>query len=205
MSERRIFEASEVRAKAKTRTIAGRAARYNNPAKINSPHGEFIEVLARGAFRSALQRGDDAACLFNHDANPILGRVSAGTLRMSEDDNGLNFECDLPGSAEDILESIERGDVRNMSFSFGETDEDWDKIQETDPEDRGRKTYRRRTIRNIKQLFDVSPVVYPAYSNTSVSARCENHSEIFIPEIVVAEPKASADTVARRRELFLTL
>jgi uncharacterized protein len=72
----------------------------------------------------------------------------------------LRFACDLPDSraAHDIHESIKRGDISEYSFAFRAVADRWT--------DAGKK----RELRDV-DLFDVSPVTYPAYSATSVSAR----------------------------------
>jgi len=135
--------------------LIGYAAVFN---EITTIGGLFRERIAPGAFRRAAA-SDDCRCLFNHDANQILGRTSSGTLRLWEDDRGLRYCCDLPTWATAIAESVSRGDVSQSSFAFQVQDEDWDF---TGP-------LPLRTIRSAR-LFDVSPVTYPAYDATTVSA-----------------------------------
>ena len=64
------------------RTVSGYAALYNSESE---DLGGFREVIAPGAFRSVLQKSPDVILNFNHDANYILGRTSAGTLQLRED------------------------------------------------------------------------------------------------------------------------
>ena len=101
----------------------------------------------------------------NHDANNILGRTSAGTLRREATDKGLKCDCDLPNTTAglDTYESIQRGDINGCSFAFNldEDDQQWSK--------EGRSVV--PTIRDFKSLLDVSVFTYPAYPNTSVDAR----------------------------------
>ena len=126
--------------------------------------GGFREKIARGAFSKALERGDDVRALFNHDPNYVLGRTKAGTLELTEDENGLRFRVQLPsdiGWARDLYRSVQRGDISQCSFAFMVEDEDWARGQSGDE----------RTIRSAR-LFDVSIVTYPAYEATSVQARC---------------------------------
>lgn len=142
--------------------IKGYAAVFN---KDSENLGGFVERIAPGAFRKALKTSDTRA-LFNHDANMPLGRVSAGTLRLKEDDKGLAMEIDPPDTqyARDLMVSIERRDVREQSFGFIIA-EGGDKWTDTD------KTIAKRTINEISEVFDVSPVTFPAYPDTSVALR----------------------------------
>lgn len=143
------------------RTIRGHAAVFN---QLSEDLGGFREQIAPGAFAEALEK-DDVRALFNHDPNFILGRNVAKTLRLSEDARGLAIEIDPPDTqaARDLLVSMERGDVTQMSFGFSVRPggQDWAK------DDEG------RTIRTLKKLrlYDVSPVVFPAYPQTDVAVR----------------------------------
>lgn len=131
--------------------------------------GGFRERIARGAFTQALTRGDDVRALFNHDANYVLGRTTAGTLRLSEDDHGLRFEVDAPdvGWVRDLRESVKRGDINQCSFQFTVDKESWDESDKLNVV---------RTLEDVR-LYDVSLVTYPAYAATSASARSLKRDE----------------------------
>jgi HK97 family phage prohead protease len=159
--EKRIFdgkiETRQVDGK-DTRVLVGNAAVFNrNSEKL----GFFIERILPGAFDQVVN--DDVRALFNHDPNLILGRNKAGTLRMNITDEGLAYEIDLPDTqtARDLAHSIERGDVSQSSFAFQVGEDRW--INEGDDEV--------REIVKVNRLFDVSPVTYPAYPDTSVAKR----------------------------------
>lgn len=141
--------------------IAGHAALFD---AISEDLGGFRERIRPGAFAASLA-GDDVRALFNHDPNVILGRNRAGTLRLAEDAQGLAIEIDPPDTqgARDLLVSIARGDVSQMSFGFAvNTDgQVWEKDAQ------GRVL---RTLTSVR-LFDVSPVVFPAYPDTAVAVR----------------------------------
>jgi len=124
--------------------------------------GNYWERIERGAFKDALER-DDVRALFNHDDGQLLGRSSAGTLRMHEDENGLAVEIDLPNTqlGDDVLELVKRGDITGMSFGFVPGEEDWET----------RSGEQVRIHRSIGTLIDVSPVTFPAYPGTDVSVR----------------------------------
>src|SRR5690348_4112068 len=82
----------------KSRRIGGYAAKYritSNPIPSRDG-GKFIEMLEHGAFNDALASRDlDCVCLQQHDPQKVLGRTKSGTLRLSSDEIGLKFECDL--------------------------------------------------------------------------------------------------------------
>ena len=113
------------------------------------------ERISIPAFDSALER-DDIRSLFNHDPNFVLGRKSAGTLRLSVDDIGLRYEVDLPDSRQDVAEAISRGDVTGSSFWFKPTKESESR------DDEGNIIY---TIENL-EFREVGPVTFPAYEAT---------------------------------------
>jgi uncharacterized protein len=167
--ETRFTSATEVRS-AGPKRIAGRAASYGSRAEIKTKDGSsFQETIKRGAFDRILASNPDVVCLFNHNSDHVLGRTSAGTLRLEADDQGLDFECDLPNSqyARDLHESIQRRDIAGCSFAFllDPDDDEW--------EQEGRTIV--RSIKNFKQLIDVSCVTHPAYNDTSISARYSQH------------------------------
>lgn len=148
--------------------IRGMAALTNS---LSRDLGGFVERIAPGAFDEALERSDVRA-LFNHDPNMILGR-SGATLTLRATDEGLEYEIpDLPKSRADVLEAIERGDVTGNSFAFtvAEDGDTWEKQDDQVV----------RTITRFAELFDVGPVTYPAYPETTVSARSlERVSELL--------------------------
>tara|TARA_X000001316_G_scaffold11358_1_gene4124 strand:- start:1276 stop:1899 length:624 start_codon:yes stop_codon:yes gene_type:complete len=131
----------------------------------------FTEVIDRNAFSNT--NFSEARALFNHDPNYVLGSVKAGTLRLSVDERGLKYEIDMPSSStiNDLVgEPIKRGDINQSSFAFTlrynskEPYERWERGKDKD----------KRTLLDIAEVFDVSPVTYPAYKQTTVSARSYN-------------------------------
>jgi len=162
--ERRYAGAPELReVEGKSPVIAGYAAVFNREAVIG---GWFREMIAPGAFTRAIAEKQDVRGLFNHDPNMILGRTEAGTLRLSEDEHGLAYEIDPADTqlGRDLVTSIRRGDVTQSSFAFTIR-----KQEITEPDGDG-KELALRVIRDV-DLYDVSPVTYPAYENTEVSVR----------------------------------
>ncbi|MDQ3730306.1 MAG: HK97 family phage prohead protease [Actinomycetota bacterium] len=127
--------------------------------------GGFTEEIQRGAFRRALADDDDVRFLVNHDKNRLLARTSSGTMKLSEDPKGLHVRAELaPTSyAKDLRVLLERGDMREMSFGFkvGKGNDAWSE----------REGQVVRTVRSFERIFDVGPVTFPAYAETSASVR----------------------------------
>ncbi len=158
--ELRSFALSEFRMDSENEhpKMRGHAAIFDS---LSEDLGGFREKIAPGAFAKSLQNADIRA-LFNHDSNIVLGRNKSGTLRLEEDSAGLAIEIDPPDTqaARDLIVSMQRGDINQMSFGFRVIT---DKVEKLDGE----------WIRTLTEvdLFDVSPVTYPAYSLPSFSYR----------------------------------
>jgi len=131
-------------------TITGHAAVFN---QLSSDLGGFREIIAPDAFSNVLN--DDVRALVNHDPNLLLGRTTSGTLRLEQTNEGLQYSFDVPDTTygRDLIISMERGDITQSSFAFTIEDDSWETTDEGEV----------RTINKVKQLYDVSPVTYPAY------------------------------------------
>jgi len=169
--------------------IMGHAAVFNQWADIG---GMFREKIVPGAFARAIG-SQDVRALFNHDPNIVLGRNRAKptpTLSLSEDATGLRYEVIPPDTqaARDLLVSIERGDVSQGSFGFSAspTGQNWDWNADI-PE---------RTLTDVN-LYDVSPVTFPAYEGTDVAVRqIEAWRKAFPPGVTIPQ-----NNTALRRQL----
>lgn len=139
--------------------ISGYAATFNS----DSNDLGFIEEIDPGAFDRTLANRADVRCLYNHDPNLLLGRSSAGTLRLRVDSRGLYYECDVNDADPDALSAlakVRRGDCSGSSFSFQTIRDQWD-WNSSPP---------RRRLLEV-DLLDVSPVTFPAYPSTTALAR----------------------------------
>lgn len=141
--------------------IRGYAANYEQRTQIF----DFYEEIAPGAFRAVLESDPDVVGLLNHDNNQVLGRTSAGTMTLREDENGLFYEISINEDDREAMNTyakVARGDIKQSSFAFTVKAEQW-----TEQDD----DYPVRRITEVGQLFDVSPVTYPAYPTTSAAVR----------------------------------
>ena len=143
--------------------LRGLAVVYNRKS-VNL--GGFNEIIKPGAFDKLLKRNDlDVVALFNHDANNVLARTPK-TLQMKDTKDGLFVEIDLPDTdlGRSVHQAVERGDIKGQSFSFAGVEDEWN------------NDFTERTITSIGNLFDVGPVTFPAYPDTTVAARCKQEA-----------------------------
>lgn len=140
--------------------IFGYGALYDSPTMM----GWYEESIAPGAFDDVLK--DDVRALFNHDPNFILARTTSGTLTIGVDDKGLWYRYTTPDRsyAKDLQDAIESGDVSQSSFAFRTKSQEWTYAQNPGEIDK-------RRITKFERLYDVSPVTYPAYADTTVAKR----------------------------------
>lgn len=133
----------------------------------------FREMIAKGSCAESIGT-DDIRCLFNHDPNIVLGRNTAGTLSLAEDEKGVRCEVVLPDTtdAQNLKVLVQRGDINQGSFSFKCLKESWDYDQDPPV----------RTLTKV-QLFDVSVVTYPAYPATTVGVRSKVPTKVPKPRM----------------------
>jgi len=142
----------------KIKSIVGYPIVYNK----DSEDMGFVERIAPGAAKKALKRSDVRA-LKNHDPNLIFGRQGVNlTLRDTAD--GLYYEATPINTRNfsDIAEEIDAGLLTGQSFGFTILNDEWEGLDSDSP---------KRTITEIGQIFDVGPVTFPAYTDTSVALR----------------------------------
>ncbi len=155
---------------------------------------DAFERIMPGAFDAAVK--GDVRSLFNHDPNIVLGRSSgdAATLRLTVDSTGLRYDVEPPDTQlvrDQVLAPIRRGDVSGSSFMFRPVRVKWGE------EDRDGRTVEIRELHEV-ELFEVGPVVFPAYSATTSDVRAARSDM----DLVRAENRAWRDSeefAARQR------
>lgn len=142
------------------KVVEGYFAVFNEIYQVWS---DVTESIAPGAFSDSLD--GDIRALYNHNADQILGRTSAGTLTLKEDEKGLWGQIKInerDTEAVNVYERISRGDITGCSFGFDIESE------EVRVNDDGSVHW---TITKVNPLFEVSPCVFPAYEATSIESR----------------------------------
>ena len=127
------------------------------------------ESIAPHAFDNTIS--DDVRALINHDTTLVLGRTSAHTLEIRQDEHGLWGHIDINPNDTDAMNlyaRVKRGDVTQCSFGFDIVAEDTEFLENGDVH---------WTIREVK-LYEVSCCTFPAYEETSISARTRDLEEI---------------------------
>lgn len=171
--ERRVFNGEVRAADGEDLTIQGTGAVFG----VYADMGWHLEVNQAGA-------GDGAdfsqcACLFNHDANIVLGRTHNGTLSISMDSNGMHYKAKLPDTqaARDAYNLVKGGYVHQSSYAFTIAEESWTTVDRAALDGKvesrvlDRVAYKGKVdVRSISkwgQVYDNSPVTYPAFKETT--------------------------------------
>jgi HK97 family phage prohead protease len=156
--ETRDFETTfEIREEGDGMTFVGYAAKFDQPSENL---GGFVEYVERGAFSRSLKSRNDVMLLWNHDAGQPLASTRSGTMKLTEDEVGLRVEARLPQTTlgKDLAILLRDGIVGKMSFGFNVIKDSWN------PEGNERR------LKSVR-LFEVSAVVWPAYTQTSAAVR----------------------------------
>lgn len=163
------YEARSFAGTVEVRASGDKGAKVRGLAVVFGKRSENL-----GGFREIIQEGaldetdmSDVRALFNHDSNFVLGRNVSKTLRLEITRDGLQYDIDMPDTQtirDLVLEPIKRGDVDQSSFGFiiGQGNDEWHEDEEG---------VLIRTIKKIQRLFDVSPVTFPAYQDSTAGAR----------------------------------
>lgn len=145
--------------------------------------GGFQEIVDKRAFNAAAEEGfSGVVCRYNHRDDMVLGTTRGGTLKLDVNERGLKYDVNPPRSRGDVLELVQRGDVRYSSFAF--------RCNEPGVDDEWGVTpynYPLRTLHNV-ELVDVAPVLDPAYFDTSAAARSMIGAVESLARWVDAEP-----------------
>ena len=143
-------------------TLEGYGAVFDSPTRIDSWEGQFDEIIARGAFAKTLKERTPVI-QFDHGHHPVLGSVPIGAVdTIREDAHGLFVRARLHDNwmTQPVRDAIASGAIDGMSFRFQVVKETVDESGDTPV----------RTVNEVK-LYEVGPVVFPAYESTSVGVR----------------------------------
>lgn len=159
-------------------TLEGYGAVFGSPTRINSWEGNFDEIIARGAFAKTLKERTPVI-QFDHGQHPLVGSIPIGSIEtLREDTHGLYVKARLHDNwlTQPVRDAIASGAIDGMSFRFSVVKESVDESGDVPV----------RTVQEVK-LYEVGPVVFPAYEATSVGVRSQQIADLL------ADPDARAE------------
>ncbi len=159
--------------------IYGYAAAFG---KLSRKLGGFVEQVDPMAFNESKASGwPDVVCRYNHKDDSLLGTTYARTLTLAVDGTGLAYDVLPPQSRSDVMEYVERGDIRHSSFAFRvfPGGDEWGVSD---------FNYPMRSLLSV-QLIDVAPVLDPAYPDATAGARAINGAVESLAAWVQGDPE----------------
>lgn len=182
--------------------ISGRAIVYNAVTDIG---GMYNEIIMPGALDETDLR--DVRLLVNHDFSMIpLARsrnnTTNSTMQLMPDNEGLMIRADLDiernADAAALYSACERGDISGMSFAFivSVNGDEWEDLDSEKPT---------RRITRIDRVLEVSAVTWPAYEQTTISARDAQALESARAALESAKASAEAEARSRKRKILKIL
>ena len=196
-----------------------RAFNFEVRAEKNDEHGTFLEgrpivydaITDLGWYDEIIEAGaldgsdlKDVRFLVNHNTDMIpLARSrnnnEHSTMQMEIDDEGMKIRVDLDTEnnteAKSLYSAVQRGDLDGMSFMFAVDGDKWDEIESDHPT---------RTITKIAKVFEVSAVTFPAYEQTSITARGLSDA-LDSAKASLESVKAEAELIERRKQIIRIL
>jgi HK97 family phage prohead protease len=126
--------------------------------QISNDFGGFREMYAPGCFRGSLNK--NLAMLFNHNPALVLGRTASGTAAFHDAPDGLWSACVPPDTqwAKDLVVSMQRGDIAEMSAAFYVTKSHWENRN-------GQKI----NVIDEGDLLECSVVTFAAYGDSTTA------------------------------------
>jgi HK97 family phage prohead protease len=148
----------------------------------------FREVIKPEACTMEFLNSQDIKMNMLHDRDLTLARCNKGTgsLRLSVDEKGVNFEFEAPKCdiGDRCLEMVRRGDYSGCSFEF------WPEDYDVEEREGGNDV--KITHKKFRALTALTIGMDPAYKQTSVNAR-----ELY--EETPAGKKAKEEAEAQRQ------
>ena len=180
-------------AQGESRTITGTAIVFNAESEVLDDWGyRFREVIKPEACTMEFLNSQDIKMNMLHDRDLTLARCNkgAGSLRLSVDEKGVNFEFEAPKCdiGDRCLEMVRRGDYSGCSFEF------WPEDYDVEEREGGKDV--KITHKKFRALTALTIGIDPAYKQTSVNAR-----ELYDQTPSgIAEKKAEEEAKQREQE-----
>lgn len=184
-------------------TLDGYGAVFDTPTRIDSWEGIFDEDIARGAFAKTLAERTPVL-QFDHGRHPMVGSIPLGSFKtLAEDKRGLKVVAPLHDNwlVQPVRDAIKSKAIPGMSFRFAVVKDEWrDASGKPIPADQVERalmrsdrndpnTIPKRTLQEVK-LYEVGPVVFPAYTDTTVGVRSRELVTLLSDPQVRAEAAA---------------
>lgn len=169
---------------------------FGQDAIIKDWAGEFVERIDPSAL--ATTDMSDVRLFVNHDTSKLTlarSKNGNGTMSLVVQPDGVHMKArlDIDNNAEAraLYSAIQRGDMDGMSFMFRIRGDEWSNLESDRPI---------RNVTDISIIHEVSVVNFPAYPQTSVSAR--SSEETVDSPLAEARAKHSEET-ARMKAIEL--
>lgn len=159
---------------------------------------EFYEIIAREAVNDDLINNNDVKLYINHDDKQGVfarSKYGKGSLKLYINENGLNFETELPDNAlgNYLLDAIRRQDIDSVSFAFRVKDEEWRQLPDGKYE---------HIIKEFDMLDEISCLyVDAAYSVTNVNVRSLESYKEEVRAKEEAEKQAHVESLKKIAEI----
>jgi HK97 family phage prohead protease len=151
----------------------------------------FREVIKPEACTMEFLNSQDIKMNMLHDRDLTLARCNKGTgsLRLSVDEKGVNFEFEAPKCdiGDRCLEMVRRGDYSGCSFEF------WPEDYDVEEREGGKDV--KITHKKFRALTALTIGMDPAYKQTSVNAR-----ELYDETPAGKKAKEEAEAQRQREE-----
>lgn len=176
------------------KVLEGRAIAFDTPTPIfqDLEGTQYYEQIHRDALKGVDL--SNVALKYNHSEHVSpLASTKAGTLDLKVTSQGLEVTARMANTtqASDIHELVRTGHLDKMSFAFTVANDAYDSKTKT------------RTIFNFDKMYDVSVVDFPAYEQTSVSARNYIKAQQETRNLEVQRQEAEAQVERERRQAEL--
>ncbi|CAM5187736.1 hypothetical protein UACE39S_04912 [Ureibacillus acetophenoni] len=158
------FRTTEIRANEDgSMKVSGYVNKTEKLSEVLGSSKRFVEKIAKGAFDRAIKNAKEVHFLAEHDNKKILASTRNNSLSLREDSQGLFMEATITPTTygSDYYQLIKSGILKNMSFGFRTIKDSWKQ---------GMNGIHERTIEEL-ELFEVSVVRDPAYSQSTIQAR----------------------------------
>lgn len=149
-----------------TKCVEGYGIVFYNATDAGTEYRMFDDLVERvdpASVNRSIAAGVACRCFVNHNPDNMLGRCDKGTMRLSVDQRGCKYSCDLPNTqvGRDTEENLTNGNLDGSSFSFEIIGQRWEDIKREDG-----SILTIRTITDMN-LFEMGPVNFPAYEATT--------------------------------------